>query len=167
MDHGPPSSSVHGILQARILEWVAIPFSRESSPPRDQTQVSCLAGRFFTIWAPREAPYDPEEVPNAPTRAVISGGPEWAGCNPVSLGKVKPTIQSIWPLLSFSPVEGTLLCSSGNSEMRKVFGWFYCRESVGVKRLVIPTCVSHCSSFPSIPLIGNVYCWLLGCWCPC
>ena len=49
MDHSPPSSSVHGILQARILEWVAIPFSRGSSQPRDQTQVSCIAGRFFTV----------------------------------------------------------------------------------------------------------------------
>ena len=44
-------ASVLGILQARIVEWVAIPFSRESSWPRDQTQVSCIAGRFFTIWA--------------------------------------------------------------------------------------------------------------------
>ena len=41
--------SVHGILQARILEWIAIPFSRGSSWPRDRTQVSCMAGRFFTI----------------------------------------------------------------------------------------------------------------------
>ena len=51
----PPGSSVHGILQARILEWVAILFSRGSSPPRDRTQVSHIAGRFFTIWAMREA----------------------------------------------------------------------------------------------------------------
>ena len=49
------ASLVHGILQARILEWVAIPFSRESSLPRDWTQVSHIAGRFFTIWATREA----------------------------------------------------------------------------------------------------------------
>ena len=47
----PPGSSVHGILQAEILVWVAISFSRESSQPRDRTQVSCMAGRFFTIWA--------------------------------------------------------------------------------------------------------------------
>ena len=40
--------AVHGILQARILEWVAIPFCRGSSQPRDQTQVSCIAGRLFT-----------------------------------------------------------------------------------------------------------------------
>ena len=50
-----PGSSVHGILQARILEWVAIPFSRVSSRPRDQTPVSCIVGRFFTIWATKEA----------------------------------------------------------------------------------------------------------------
>ena len=56
MDCGPPGSSAHGILQARILERVAISFSRGSSQPRDRTQVSCTAGRFFTIWATREAP---------------------------------------------------------------------------------------------------------------
>ena len=56
MDCSSPGSSVHGILQARILEWVAIPFSRGSSQPRAQTQVSCIAGRCFTIWATREAP---------------------------------------------------------------------------------------------------------------
>ena len=55
MDCSPPGSSVHGILQARILEWVVIPFSRGSSWPRDWTLVSCIAGRVFTIWAAREA----------------------------------------------------------------------------------------------------------------
>ena len=45
--------TVHGILQARILEWVAVPFSRGSSQPSDQTQVSRIAGRFFTSWATR------------------------------------------------------------------------------------------------------------------
>ena len=48
MDCNPPGSSVHGILQARILEWVAISFSRGSSQSRDWVQVSCLVGRFFT-----------------------------------------------------------------------------------------------------------------------
>ena len=48
-----PCSSVHGLLQARILEWVAIPFCRRPSGPRDWTQVFCVAGRFFTIWATR------------------------------------------------------------------------------------------------------------------
>ena len=55
VDCSPPVSSVHGILQARLLEWVAISFSRGSSQPRNQTQVSCTAGRFFIDWATREA----------------------------------------------------------------------------------------------------------------
>ena len=46
-----PGSSVHGIPRARILEWVARPFSRKSAQPRDQTCVSCIAGRFFTTSA--------------------------------------------------------------------------------------------------------------------
>ena len=50
----PSGSSVYGTSQARILEWVAIPFSRGSSQPKDQIQVSCIAGKFFTIWATRE-----------------------------------------------------------------------------------------------------------------
>ena len=52
MDYSPPGSSVRGILQARILEWVAIPFS----PPRHWTWVSCIAGWFITVWTSREAP---------------------------------------------------------------------------------------------------------------
>ena len=54
-DCSPPGSSVHGILQARILEWVAISFSREFSRPRDRIQVSRIAGRCFNLWATREA----------------------------------------------------------------------------------------------------------------
>ena len=49
--------TVHGILQARILEWVAFPFSKGSFQPRDRTQVSCIAGRFFTNLETREAPF--------------------------------------------------------------------------------------------------------------
>ena len=49
MDYSRPGSSVHGILQSRTLEWVAIPFSRGSSQSRDRTWVLCIAGRFFTV----------------------------------------------------------------------------------------------------------------------
>ena len=56
MDCSLPSSSVHGILQARILEWVAMSFSNRSAQPRDWTQVSWTADRFFTIWATWEVP---------------------------------------------------------------------------------------------------------------
>ena len=55
MDCSLQVSSAHGIPQASIMEWVAIPFSRGSSQPRDKIQVSCIAGRFLTIWATREA----------------------------------------------------------------------------------------------------------------
>ena len=51
VDCSPPGSSIHGILQARILEWVAISFSRGSSRPRDRNQVSRIAGRCFKLWA--------------------------------------------------------------------------------------------------------------------
>ena len=53
MDCSLPGSSVHGIFQARVLEWVAISFSRGSSWPRDWTRISCIAGRRFTVWATR------------------------------------------------------------------------------------------------------------------
>ena len=55
MDCSLPGSSIHGIFKARVLEWSAISFSRGSSQPRDRTQISGIAGGFFTVWAPREA----------------------------------------------------------------------------------------------------------------
>ena len=55
LDCIPPGFYVHGILQARILEWIGIPFSRGSSHPRHQTQISCIIARFFTIWATRKS----------------------------------------------------------------------------------------------------------------
>ena len=55
MDCSLPGSSVHGIFQAAVLEWVAVSFSRGSSQPWDWTQVSCVAGRHFTVWATKEA----------------------------------------------------------------------------------------------------------------
>ena len=58
MDCNPWSSSIHGILQARILQWGPILFSRGSSQLRDQTRVSRITGKFFTIWATREAPWN-------------------------------------------------------------------------------------------------------------
>ena len=56
MECGPSGSSVHEILQARTLERVSIPFSRGSSQPRDQTQVSCIAGRFFNCLSHQGSP---------------------------------------------------------------------------------------------------------------
>ena len=59
MDCSPQPPLSMGVLQARIVEWVAMPSSRGSSQPRDWTQVSHIAGRFFTIWATREASQPP------------------------------------------------------------------------------------------------------------
>ena len=56
-DCSPPGFSVHGILQPRILEWIAIPFSRGTSQPRDWSLVSCIAGRFITVWATGKSIY--------------------------------------------------------------------------------------------------------------
>ena len=55
VDCGPPGSSVHGISQARILEWVAISSSKESSQSRDQAWVSCIGRQIFYHWATSEA----------------------------------------------------------------------------------------------------------------
>ena len=62
MDCSPPGSSVHGIFQARILEWVVISSSRGSFQPRGWTHISCLAGRFFTT----EPPGNPPSLPSCP-----------------------------------------------------------------------------------------------------
>ena len=59
VDCSPPGSSVHGIFHSRILQWVAIPSSREASRPRDRTSVSCTVGRFFTAELPGK-PKHPE-----------------------------------------------------------------------------------------------------------
>ena len=62
MDCSPPGSSVCGIFQARILEWVAVSFSRGYSQPRDQTQDFHITGRFFTVWATRESESESHSV---------------------------------------------------------------------------------------------------------
>ena len=74
VDCSPPGCSVHGSLQARIMEWVVISFSRGSSRPRDQTQVSCIAGRRFNLWAAREAlaPRIKPELLGLPAHAYLS-----------------------------------------------------------------------------------------------
>ena len=82
MDCSPPGSSVHGILRARILEWVAMPSSWGSSQPRDQTQVSCIAGRFLTVWATRES----QKI-------------EWILIIPISQAVVEPNSKTTWKML--------------------------------------------------------------------
>ena len=64
MDYSPPGSCVHGFLQARTLEWVAISSARGSSQPGDRTQNSRIAGRLFKVWATTEAHWTAREVPH-------------------------------------------------------------------------------------------------------
>ena len=75
MDCSPPGSSVHGIFQARVLKWVATSFSRGSSWLRDQTQVSHIVGRRFTVWATRELQSQVEILPKLPSSYVFLVGP--------------------------------------------------------------------------------------------
>ena len=73
IDYSLAGSSVHGIFQARVLEWGAIAFSRGSSRPRDRTRVSRVVGRCFTIWATREA-LQKLNVTEILNKAEVSGG---------------------------------------------------------------------------------------------
>ena len=102
MDYSPPGSSDHGILQARILEWVSVSFYRGSFWPRDWTQVFCIAGRFFPFWTTREA-----YVPILETRLLPASIPHlvpitghlslaWVICHvpaPLRYSALKPTIE--------------------------------------------------------------------------
>ena len=74
MDHSPPGFSVQGILQARILEWVAISLSSGSSQPRDQTWVSCIAGRLFIVRATRKVPAYMSDCPQKWKNKVQGSG---------------------------------------------------------------------------------------------
>ena len=72
MDCSLPGSSVHGIFQARVLECIAISFSRGSSGPRNWTRVSCIAGRRLTVWATREAPEKQDRLAKMWTKCYVS-----------------------------------------------------------------------------------------------
>ena len=99
MDCRLPGSYVHGILQAGVLERVAIPFSSKMSQPRDWTQVSCIAGRFFTIWATRKA----QIFNNKWRNAILS----------IQMGIPHPGISHVWQVLG-KEVESSLLGLRGN-----------------------------------------------------
>ena len=73
MDYSPLGSSVCGILQARILQWVAIPFSRGASQPKAWNCISCVAGGFLTIWATREAWELPRTVDSQAASRTLPG----------------------------------------------------------------------------------------------
>ena len=112
--HSPPDSSVHSISQARILEWVAILFSRGSSPPRDQTWVSCIAGRFFAIWATREAPGYSVKVKVSVTQ------PRPALCDPMDCS---PPGSSVHGILQARILEWVAISLSRGSSRLRDWTW--------------------------------------------
>ena len=134
MDH-----TVHGILQARVLERVVVPFSRGSSQPRGWTQVSCTAGRFFTSWGTRAAqeywsgkliPFpvdlpDPGIKPGSPALQVDSLPTELSGKpHPWSRGFIKKN-KVLW----YIPKRAPFFLSSARS-MRRFFSDIYCGNLV-------------------------------------
>ena len=107
MDCSPPGSSVHGISQARILEWVALPFSKGSSRPRDRTPVFCITGRFFTVWAIRKA-----------------------------LVLAQPPI-TVWPVTNYSTSQFSVFFNGDNNstyftDMTKYLEWFLAQNKHSV-----------------------------------
>ena len=119
MDSSPSSSSAHGILQTRILEWGAIPFSRGSSRPKDQNWVSCIAGRSFTVRATREALFSHQVVSN-------SFATPWTVAQqaPLSMGFPR---QEYWSELSF-PSPGDLRDPGIKPWSRALAGEFFTTE---------------------------------------
>ena len=107
MDCSPPGSSAHGILQAKILELAAIPFSRRASQPRDWTQISCIAGGFFTTWATAAAakslqlcptlcnPID-GSPPGSPVPGILQARTlEWVAISFSNAGRWKVKVKSL------------------------------------------------------------------------
>ena len=116
LDCSPPGSSVHGIFQARVLEWVAISFSRGSSWPRDRTWVSGITGRLFTIWATRDKMLrnmicEPAEAPGTQTPLKAVQWDEVAGVHYIPRGHCTQRCV-LWP--------GSLFSSSGFLPTRSV-----------------------------------------------
>ena len=99
MDCSLPGSSVHGIFQARVLEWVAISFSRESSQPRDWTRVSHIAGRRFIVWATRE------DLLYKSFLICCSGLARYLSGKRVCLPVQEPQEMWVWPLGQEDPLE--------------------------------------------------------------
>ena len=97
MDCSPPGSSVHGIHQARILEWDAILFSRGSSQARDRTQVSSIAGRFFIVWATKKASLYPCKLFTTDTESFV--------------GEHFPWLRFWWLSLQLRRTSSSVLCT--------------------------------------------------------
>ena len=137
MDCSPPSSSVHGISQARILEWVAISFSRGSSWPKSQTHISCIAGRFFT--------------------AELQGKPKYIYSNTVNYMYIYQhyqlnTYTATLSFPEFFEITGCDMISSMHDFMHFffLFGWIYLHVEPPSGFIFCLTC-QHLHGFSDLP----------------
>ena len=122
MDCSLPGSSVHGILHARVMEWVSISFSGGFSWPRDQTLVSCTAGRFFTNWATRSA------------FSRLTYFTQYDNLYVHPCGIVRDFGKDTYTVLYFKGITNKeLLYSTGNSSQCRVPAWM--REALGGERI--------------------------------
>jgi len=149
MDCSPPGSSVRGIFQVRILEWIAISFSRGSAWPWDWTCVSCITGGFFTCWAIRKAPlmglYHPKTSTGShlrasrpkslpwPTRAcpVLFPHPVRTFWISLSWSSCSLPLQTCWHLYCFSNTPG-MLCLRAFAVSIPLPGTFFSQVSAGL-----------------------------------
>ena len=131
MDCSAPGSSIHGISQARILEWVAISFFRGSSQPRDLTQISCLAGGFFTT--------EPKKKKNTKNRAILKAknpcqslDGEW----PIQNGIWRISGLQTWEMPGWNLKLGPRYSQEGEPQERGLLGFsfmeFYLRKSPSI-----------------------------------
>ena len=147
MDCGPPGSSVHGIFQAWILEQVAISFSRGSSQPRDRTQVSCIAGRHFTVWATREVPREGKRrTKGGPKKSVRDLRDAKVKVKGVSCSAVSDSLQSTDYSLPGSSVHG--IFQGKNTGM----GWHLLRQGIFPTNQTHISCVCLYWQLGSLPL---------------
>ena len=135
--------TVHGILQARILESVVFTFSRGSSQPRDQTQVSCIAGRFFPSWATREA----QEY--------------WSGYSIPSPGELSyPGIQPWSPALQADSLPTELSGKPNrkwNTEMKRYVDWKYRSKTLRVCAQSLQSCPTLSNPMDCSPPSSSVH----------
>ena len=163
VDCSLPGSSVHGILQARVLEWAAISFSRGSSQPRDRTQVSRIAGRRFNLWATRESPKLSLAKLLSKCSLSVSRGVSWVldfcllkakvhCCHELG-GKGCPLPGAVTK--TFSTTKGRLRLWGGESGVPNLWGsnaWSNEVELIKeIKGTINVMCLKHPKTIPSTP----------------
>ena len=133
MDCSLPHSSIHGILQTRVLEWVVNSFSRGSSHPRDRTQVSCIVGRCFAVWATTR------EI-----NVIIKREVHWPECKQINKqmrkGGTLPDEKHNELKLAFKKPKSASMCHFGRSTLvgRKIIGALFSSKGIIVSLLGSP-----------------------------